>query len=600
MSRGKGMLFALVALTAVSVFVATPAMAASTSDAVAATDERAPDGVTGVIGLQGVAGVEISWELSPSDFVRQSPTGSDFTSGGSFANVNDVAAYNIYRDDALAGSVEAGETLFVDLDAVGSTIVYYITAADAAGNESVKSEDVFVSLGAPPIATISFVVPDGDFGIIAPDGTGSLGFNINNSATATDANLTATVVVTGDGFTVTTGTESDVTEGTYLIPPGNNTHSGSVNFDAAAVGNLNGVYLGSVLIRTNDPENREATYDVVAEIIDGIGLPEISIAPAAVPFAGQIINQSHTRKVTISNVGGPTLEGTVSIAGDAAFSISGDGTYSLGAASAEEVTVTFAPTDSVSYSATITVTSNDADEASTEIAVSGRGTASAEGPGVIEVQKTVINLPFGGTVTIPGLGPINASDAAAVDAFLLDVEAVATATVEMGKAAAAAMGVDPSRIRNGRWIRGSLIFVFDVAPAEAGSSEPTPEEAVTNLQTTLADTTTANAVTAIGEPSPVTTEVVVQILVPQDADGNRIVGWFTKGANGNEVGFDDFFAFADNFGLTDSDPTWNAEFDISSTTGDPDGSVDFDDFFAFADNFGKTVANAAEIIAALQ
>ena len=122
MSRGKGMLFALVALTAISAFVATPAMAASTSDAVAATDERAPDDVSNVTAFPGATGVELSWELSPSDFVRQSPTGSDFTSGGSYANVNDVAGYVIYRDGEEIAIVEAGQTEYIDLTAAGTSI----------------------------------------------------------------------------------------------------------------------------------------------------------------------------------------------------------------------------------------------------------------------------------------------------------------------------------------------------------------------------------------------------------------------------------------------------------------------------------------------
>ena len=46
------------------------------------------------------------------------------------------------------------------------------------------------------------------------------------------------------------------------------------------------------------------------------------------------------------------------------------------------------------------------------------------------------------------------------------------------------------------------------------------------------------------------------------------------------VDFDDFFVFADNFGLTN----FNATTDL-----DIDGDVDFDDFFVFADNFGKVM-----------
>ena len=45
-----------------------------------------------------------------------------------------------------------------------------------------------------------------------------------------------------------------------------------------------------------------------------------------------------------------------------------------------------------------------------------------------------------------------------------------------------------------------------------------------------------------------------------------------------KVDFTDFFAFADAFGVT------NSEFDL-----DGSGKVDFDDFFIFADNFGKSL-----------
>jgi hypothetical protein len=47
------------------------------------------------------------------------------------------------------------------------------------------------------------------------------------------------------------------------------------------------------------------------------------------------------------------------------------------------------------------------------------------------------------------------------------------------------------------------------------------------------------------------------------------------------VGFDDFFLFADNFGLMDDSPSFNPLFDFNGN-----GAVDFDDFFVMADNFG--------------
>ena len=48
-----------------------------------------------------------------------------------------------------------------------------------------------------------------------------------------------------------------------------------------------------------------------------------------------------------------------------------------------------------------------------------------------------------------------------------------------------------------------------------------------------------------------------------------------------DIDFDDFFLFADRFGIRPGDPDWDPIYDL-----DGDGAVDFDDFFIFADNFG--------------
>jgi hypothetical protein len=55
---------------------------------------------------------------------------------------------------------------------------------------------------------------------------------------------------------------------------------------------------------------------------------------------------------------------------------------------------------------------------------------------------------------------------------------------------------------------------------------------------------------------------------PSDFDGS------------GQVDFDDFFRFADAFGITSAEPGWDPVFDL-----DGSGQVDFDDFFRFADTF---------------
>ncbi len=72
----------------------------------------------------------------------------------------------------------------------------------------------------------------------------------------------------------------------------------------------------------------------------------------------------------------------------------------------------------------------------------------------------------------------------------------------------------------------------------------------------------------------------------EDSDGRAIFGLF--GAD-NHIGFDDFFLFADNFGLTAEDAGFDPAFDLA-----PSAMIDFDDFFVFADNFGRSTAAAGK------
>ena len=73
-----------------------------------------------------------------------------------------------------------------------------------------------------------------------------------------------------------------------------------------------------------------------------------------------------------------------------------------------------------------------------------------------------------------------------------------------------------------------------------------------------------------------------------DGDGNRIVGLF--GAD-SRVDYDDFFIFADHFGLTAESDLYEAAFDII-----PNDVIDVDDFFAFAESFGKEVAGIGKAV----
>ena len=73
-----------------------------------------------------------------------------------------------------------------------------------------------------------------------------------------------------------------------------------------------------------------------------------------------------------------------------------------------------------------------------------------------------------------------------------------------------------------------------------------------------------------------------------DSKGVAIQGLF--GAD-NQVGFDDFFIFADNFGRVGGSNGFDSAFDLN-----PDNQINFFDFFVFADNFGKVAVGASKVV----
>jgi hypothetical protein len=76
-----------------------------------------------------------------------------------------------------------------------------------------------------------------------------------------------------------------------------------------------------------------------------------------------------------------------------------------------------------------------------------------------------------------------------------------------------------------------------------------------------------------------------------DSQGKMVQGLF---GSDNTVGFDDFFIFADNFGISAADEVFEPAFDLSPNAGMP--RVDFDDFFVFADNFGRSIQAAGKVV----
>lgn len=137
-------------------------------------------------------------------------------------------------------------------------------------------------------------------------------------------------------------------------------------------------------------------------------------------------------------------------------------------------------------------------------------------------------------------------------------------------------------------VKGYNVYrsVGDAAPALVGKAP--------SGTTSWADETAANGVRYTYTVRPYDSDNEALALVSQTAmavrnnvfteAGTPIHGLFGMD---NAVGFDDFFIFADNFGLSVADEMYDPAFDLVA-----DARIDFEDFFLFADSFGA-VANVA-------
>ena len=150
MSKGIKGAIAGLALLGLGVFLgASPAAAQG-------TDNLDPSPVGEVLAEfnEGGRSITVAWTLSDDDVVRQVPTSSDFTTGGTFINVNDVTRYEIWRRLVDGSGLErvhianAGETSHID-DSIdvsegSKQYVYIVLVVDDSDRRSsaIESDEV--------------------------------------------------------------------------------------------------------------------------------------------------------------------------------------------------------------------------------------------------------------------------------------------------------------------------------------------------------------------------------------------------------------------------------------------------------------------------
>ncbi len=110
-------------------------------------------------------------------------------------------------------------------------------------------------------------------------------------------------------------------------------------------------------------------------LIIGVSLAsqEIDVTPTSLDFGSIKVNRDTTLNLTISNLGDSTLVVSNIVSSSSVFTFTGGTTYNIAANSSVIVPVKFKPTSVQTYNATLTIYSNDTDEGTVVIPLTGTG-----------------------------------------------------------------------------------------------------------------------------------------------------------------------------------------------------------------------------------
>jgi hypothetical protein len=213
---------------------------------------------------------------------------------------------------------------------------------------------------------IAVSIPALDFGTVNAGASPSLPLNIRSVGTA-DLNVTSMTLAAGTApeFSLTAPPSA-------LVSPcaADPSFTIQVTYRPTAAGTHN----GTLVIRSNDPDSSPLNIPLTGRSIAS----EIEVTPAAVDVGNVRVGMQATRSVTIRNLGTAVLNVT-SIAlqfGNRGFTRTAGPTNAvLNPNASVMVDVTFAPTATGLRSDSLVVRSNDADESTVNVALSGTGVA---------------------------------------------------------------------------------------------------------------------------------------------------------------------------------------------------------------------------------
>jgi hypothetical protein len=166
------------------------------------------------------------------------------------------------------------------------------------------------------------------------------------------------------------------------------------------------------LASTADPATNRVNASLVASQFGTLGVfgvagvtptGDVAVTPGSLSFGDVEVSTTTTRTLTVANTGTADLtvrETTISGPNAADFTVvSGGAPFVLAAGTSRDVTVRLAPTAATAREATLTVASDDPDEPTVDVSLSGTGTLPA---GTVQVSLVPVSgtVAPGGTVAV--------------------------------------------------------------------------------------------------------------------------------------------------------------------------------------------------------
>ena len=333
--------------------------------------------------VDGVSSVDFSaFPRIPTAFVIRNTGTSDLRNLVVTGTGVDIDSFKFTQPAATSLAPGATTTLAVTFTpiAVGPrTAQLHISSNDP--NESPFDIDL---LGNAPVPDIAVEYPNGidltdgssivNYGAIGAKSSSSKTFTIRNSGAANlDLLNISSAGPNAANFTVSAA-------GLTLLTPG-----ASTTFNVVFRPSGTGVRNASINIQSSDPDT-ESSF-VVKVTGSGFAAPEIAVSEAFSPelvnggtndFGSVQIGLLHSKTFIVKNLGSGVLKNIViSRSGSSNFSLTKIGVTTLNPGSQAKFTVTFKPTATGKKIGKLVIASNDADEGSINITLTGTGIAKA-------------------------------------------------------------------------------------------------------------------------------------------------------------------------------------------------------------------------------